>query len=127
MLSTQKAVLLLGVNVNPGEPISQETLVNMIKSDFVEGKKHNLDMQYFMTDLGNPDYDGIKNKLQEGTWDFVAVGAGVRCYPERTAFFEFLVNAIVRYAKPAPKLVFNMKPNSVVEAVLRASEIEKNL
>lgn len=118
-------VLLLGVNMAPGEPFSQEDLIKMIEGDVASGKQQNppVDISYFLMDPNNPDYEGAKSKLRAQPWDVVAIGAGVRFVKSRTLILETLANATLQNAKPLPRLAFNDAPNTVTQSVLRVMKM----
>jgi len=112
-------VLLLGVHIAPGDPITEEALIKLIESDIAKGPDHGLNIRYTLTHASDPEYKVLVEKLREQPWDIVAIGAGVRYPKSNASLFEWLVNAAVRFVKPTPVLVFNTSPDGVVEACLR--------
>lgn len=57
--------------------------------------------------------------LEGCNWNGVMIGWGIRGMPEHTELFEELVNSIVAEAKPAPKFIFSLKPDGLIDAIQR--------
>ncbi|KAI0405341.1 hypothetical protein F4802DRAFT_562738 [Xylaria palmicola] len=56
--------------------------------------------------------------LQEGQYDAIGIGAGVRLHPEYTSLFETIVNMCVA-AAPGVPLLFNDGPGASAETIER--------
>ena len=69
-------------------------------------------------DYAETAFGVVKNALDQGSYDFVLIGAGVRTVPEHFIVFERLVNAVHESA-PKAKICFNTNPGDTAEAVQR--------
>ena len=60
----------------------------------------------------------MKRALDQESYDYVLIGAGVRTVPEHFIVLERLVNAVHESA-PKARICFNTNPNDTAEAVQR--------
>src|SRR5262245_22144729 len=67
--------------------------------------------------LGDTAVTVVTERLRDGNFDCVLIGAGLRA-PEQTLLFEKLMNAVHALA-PAAKICFNSTPADSAEAVQR--------
>jgi hypothetical protein len=70
-------------------------------------------------DLGATAEARVKEALEEGDFDCVMIGAGVRVVPANFLLFERVLNVVHRYA-PRAVICFNTNPGDTVEAARRA-------
>jgi hypothetical protein len=61
----------------------------------------------------------IRGSLQNGPWDCVVVGGGIRKPEPALEFFEYVVN-LAHFQAPAAAIAFNTSPADTVEAATRA-------
>ncbi|MFF5110982.1 hypothetical protein [Streptosporangium sp. NPDC000509] len=60
----------------------------------------------------------VRERLSEGAFDLVMIGAGVRMAPEHTPLFERLINVLVE-TTPGIRFCFNTSPETTVDALRR--------
>lgn len=60
----------------------------------------------------------VRERLPEGPFDVVMIGAGVRMAPEHTLLFERLINALVA-TTPGVRFCFNTSPETTIDAIRR--------
>jgi len=76
------------------------------------------DARLCLIDFGKTAERVIKEELQQGRFDCVVIGAGLRLNVGNTALFETVVN-IVREHAPRAKLCFNTKAIDTTDAIQR--------
>ncbi|MEU4550010.1 hypothetical protein [Nonomuraea dietziae] len=60
----------------------------------------------------------IRERLPEGPFDMVMIGAGVRMAPEHTFLFERLINVLAA-TTPGIRFCFNTSPETTIDAIRR--------
>jgi hypothetical protein len=60
----------------------------------------------------------VTRSLQDGPWDFVVVGGGIRKSEDLLELFESTVNLVHRHASSA-EIVFNSGPDDIGDALIR--------
>ena len=71
-----------------------------------------------LTDFGETAEAVVRNRLQQGTFDCILIGAGVRANPSNLLLFEKLINVVHQHAARA-RLCFNTMPGDTAAAVNR--------
>jgi hypothetical protein len=64
----------------------------------------------------------IRGSLQDGAWDCVVVGGGIRKPEPVLEFFEYVVN-LAHFNAPAAAIAFNTSPADTIEAATRALDV----
>lgn len=59
----------------------------------------------------------VRERLPEGPFDVVMIGAGVRMAPEHTLLFERLINLLA--TTPGIRFCFNTSPETTIDAIRR--------
>ena len=123
MLDTKKRVLLIGLEPTvvdytrfPG--LNAGKVLAALKADEANLNTMGYDAQLCFVDLGETAETTVVQKLSEGTFDCVLIGAGIRTVPEHSSLFEQLINVVHQYA-PSAKLCFNTNPSDTAKAVQR--------
>ncbi len=123
MLDTKKRVLLIGLEPTvvdytrfPG--LNAGKVLAALKADEANLNALGYDAQLCFVDLGETAETTVVQKLSEGTFDCVLIGAGIRTVPEHFSLFEQLINVVHQYA-PSAKLCFNTNPSDTAKAVQR--------
>lgn len=131
-----KHLLNMGLKAGPGMPAS--TIIESIQRDSAILADMGFDHEEFFLDVDPEDPEAPKlfpsivsearsflraNKGKE--WDVVNLGGGVRRVPEMTELFEALVNVVLEEVRPAPKMIFTLRPDAASAAVRRAYEMEE--
>jgi hypothetical protein len=71
-----------------------------------------------LTDLGETAEAVVRDKLQQGAFACVVIGAGVRTLPRHFLLFEKLINVVHEHA-PEARICFNTRPDDTAAAVQR--------
>jgi len=74
--------------------------------------------QMCLTDFGETAEAVVERKLEEGRFDCVLIGAGVRANPNNFILFEKLLNVVHEHA-PQARICFNTTPSDTTAAVRR--------
>lgn len=61
----------------------------------------------------------VRDRLADGSWDAVMIGAGIRALPTHTELYERIVNAVHEMA-PNARFAFNTAPDTTLDALERA-------
>ncbi len=120
----KKRVLLLGLDPKfvdfaaiPG--MTEERLVAGLKLAEQQVQAAGFDAAWCLTDSAwEPARAMIAERLREGEFAAVMIGAGIRTIPAHFLLFEQILN-LVHEAAPTAKLCFNTSPESTRDAVLR--------
>jgi hypothetical protein len=113
-----KTILTIGLALPPSPATSamQAAVGAAMKRANDEGYK----AEMYAVDLGDAHrMDSFRAFLKGRTWNGVMLGWGIRGMPENTELFEELVNAVVAEVKPAPKFIFSLKPDGLIDAIQR--------
>ena len=122
-MDTRKRVLLIGleptvVDYSRFPDLNAEKVLAALKADKTNLNTMGYDAQLCFVDLGETAETTVVQKLSEGTFDCVLIGAGIRTVPEHFSLFEQLINVVHQYA-PSAKLCFNTNPSDTAKAVQR--------
>jgi len=122
----QKSVLLIGLDpmlidfTQPGyAPGMDATKVLVgLKASEEELTRLGYSVQMCMTDFGETAEAVVQNRLEQGRFDCIMIGAGVRTNPNNFILFEKLINVVHGHAREA-KICFNTLPSDTAAAVKR--------
>lgn len=103
-------------NAHPG--LNAEVVRAALEHDKASLVALGFDARLCMIDFGETAERVIKEKLQQGRFDCVVIGAGLRLNARNTALFETVIN-IVHERAPGAKLCFNTRATDTAEAVQR--------
>ena len=120
------SVLLIGLDPGlidfsqPGYPpgMSAATVHAGLKSCEDELTGLGYDVQMCFTDFGETAEAVVRDRLTQGRFHCVMIGAGVRAVPSNFILFEKLVNVVHEHA-PQAKLCFNTTPADTTAAIQR--------
>ena len=95
-----------------------ELIQNFIDARMEQLRGIGFDVVSCLIDLGETAEEVTAKALDEGPFDCVMIGAGLREPSPRLFLFEKVLNLVHRLA-PTAKICFNTKPADTAEAVLR--------
>lgn len=72
-----------------------------------------------LIDTGETAEAAVQAALEQGDYDCIMIGAGVRVAPDHFLLFEKLINLVHRHAPASVKICFNTHPTDTLEAVRR--------
>jgi len=120
MSAPLKNVLAIGVRgLASWTPKEAETL---FKAEVEKARKAGFALELHQMQLEQPQQqilDELARRLQQRTWDGVALGFGIRGDRDATPLFEKAVNMAVAGVRPTPRLAFPVLPDKIVEAFER--------
>ena len=122
-MEKKKRVLVIGleptvVDFSLFPELNAEKVLAALKADQASLNALGYDTELCLTDLGRTAEAVVVQKLSEGRFDCIVIGAGVRTMPAHFLLFEKLINIVHQYA-PESKICFNTKPSDTAEAVER--------
>lgn len=117
-VTMSKTILTIGLALPPSPETSamQAAVGAAMKRANEEGYRAEM---YAMDRQDAHRMDNFRGFLKCRTWDGVMIGWGIRGIPEHTELFEELVNMVVAEVKPAPKFIFSLKPDGLIDAIQR--------
>ena len=117
-----KEILVLSLSKHlTGHPIAKVIDEDWQKADATtQTNFHNVGFDVNAEDFGQSLKD-LRGTIQTQTWDAILIGWCMRGYPERTVWFESMVEVCVEELRSLPntKLVFNTGPEDILAATLR--------
>jgi hypothetical protein len=129
-LSAASNVLIMGLGGPKGPPpaqvlktgLTKEKIMAMLKEQNDTLRENGVTSTMILIDYTQPLESNAKKVTELLTTDdgfaVVAIGAGVRTYPEHCLLFETLINLVHEHA-PEARIAFNTGPGDTAEAVLR--------
>ena len=113
-----KTILTIGLVLppSPATSVMQAAVGAAMKRAHEEGYRAEM---YAVDRQDAHHMENFRGFLKSHTWDGVMIGWGIRGVPEHTELFEELVNMVVAEVKPAPKFVFSLKPDALIDAIQR--------
>lgn len=122
-MEKKKRVLVIGleptlVDFSHIPELNAEKVMAALEADQAKLNALGYDTQLCLTDFGRTAEAVVLEKLSEGTFDCILIGAGIRTIPTNFLLFEKLINVVHQNA-PKAKLCFNTKPSDTAEAVQR--------
>ena len=122
-MSEKKRVVLVGwnpevVDYSKWPDLTPERLTGALEADKNKLNELGYEANLLFIDYAETAFGVVKNALDQGSYDFVLIGAGVRTVPEHFIVFERLVNAVHESA-PKAKICFNTNPGDTADAVQR--------
>jgi hypothetical protein len=122
-MSDKKRVVIVGwnpdvVDYRKWPDLTREKLVAALEADRNKLNELGYETNILFIDDAETAVCLVSNALDQGNYDCVLIGAGVRAVPEHFIVFERLVNAVHESA-PKAKICFNTNPSDTAEAVQR--------
>ena len=121
--SKSKKVLLVGIDPKKLDFTKITFVTEKELSAALETQKQKLitagyDAEWCLVDLGMTAEKTVKDKLSNGQYNLVLIGAGIRTLPDNFLLFENLINVIHQYA-PNSQIGFNTNQNDTEISVKR--------
>lgn len=123
MMAAMKRVLMIGllptaVDLSSFPGLTPDKLAASLRREEQGLCDLGFDARWCLTDLGETAEAVARAALDDGPWDVVLIGAGVRTVAAYFLLFERLLN-VVHERAPGAKICFNTRPDDTREAVLR--------
>jgi hypothetical protein len=77
------------------------------------------DTDMLLIDTGETAEAVVRAALEQGDYDCIMIGAGVRVAPDHFLLFEKLINLVHRHAPASVRICFNTHPTDTLAAVRR--------
>lgn len=113
---------ILGIGLRSSSEFPESVIMENLAQQTALAKEAGFNVETYFVEPqdASKTLDVIKKAIRSRPhWDGFMIGFGVRGDPAHTSLFELAVNTCIDEVRPVPRFVFNVSPDSTVEALMR--------